>query len=95
LTQRGFLKRVPLDEIPVQGRGGMGVGGLDPKMIKTAGPVVAAAAGMVSPATSVDVLTADGKRQRVPVTEIPVQRRTNRGTRLVTLEEANQIVVMD
>ena len=91
LSQKGFFKRVPIDEFSVQGRGGIGV--LSLNATKAIGPVVAATAGQVTQSTAVDLLAEDGKRQRVPIAGIPVENRPNRGKKLVTLTQVKEIVV--
>jgi DNA gyrase subunit A len=93
LSERGFFKQVPIDEFSVQGRGALGVLGLN--TTKATGVIAAAAAGQVASSTNVDVLAADGKRQRVPLAKIPVENRANRGKKLVTLANANQIVLLE
>ena len=93
LSAKGYLKRMPIDEFAVQGRGGMGVQSLN--VTKASGPVVAAAVGRAVEPTAVDVLAADGKRQRIPLAQIPAGNRASRGQKLVTLEQANEIVVWE
>ena len=92
LSRKGFLKRAPIDEFSSQGRGSMGV--LSLNVTRATGPVVAVAAGVVGRSTTVDVLSVDGKRQRVPLDKIPVENRANRGSKLVKLAQANEIVVL-
>ena len=92
LSKKGFLKRVPIGEFSSQGRGSMGVLSLNPT--RATGPVVAVAAGVVGRSTTVDVLSVDGKRQRVPLAKIPIEKRANRGSKLVKLAQANEIVVL-
>jgi DNA gyrase subunit A len=80
VSKSGFVKRVPLEEFPVQGRGSQGV--LLLNQTRATGPVVAAAVGPMDGA--VDLLAADGKRQRLA--EVPVENRPNRGEKLVGLD---------
>ncbi len=91
LSEKGYLKRVPVAEFPLKGRGGMGV--LAFGAVKSTGPVVAAAVAPATQTTTVDVLTADGRRQRVPLAKIPVEKRANRGQRLVEVEAAELVVL--
>jgi DNA gyrase subunit A len=93
LSQKGYLKRVPIDEFSVQGRGSMGI--LSLNATKTTGPVVAVAAGKPGRSTTVDVLAADGKRQRLSLRGIPSENRANRGKKLVQLAQANEIVIWE
>ncbi len=83
----GYVKRIPLAEFPVQGRGGQGV-----QMTQglKAGPAIAVAAGPLDGA--VDVLSRDGKRQRLD--EVPVLNRTRLGKKLVELEDVAEVVVL-
>jgi DNA gyrase subunit A len=92
LTEKGSLKQVRLDAFPVQGRGSQGVQSLG--AVRTTDPVVAATAGPVGKSTTVDVLAADGKRQRVPLEQIPMENRQNRGKKLVVLKGANEIALL-
>lgn len=88
VSKTGYLKRVPLSEFSVQGRGGQGVQLLN--QTKATGPVVAAMVGPMG--GSVDLLSADGKRQRLD--EVPVTNRYNRGDKLVELQEVSEVVVL-
>ena len=92
LSEKGYLKRVPLDQIPTKGRGSMGVQSLN--ITKTTGAVAAVAVAKVSRATTVDVLSEDGKRQRVSMRGIPTENRTNRGKKLVKLAQPREIVLL-
>jgi DNA gyrase/topoisomerase IV subunit A len=85
------MKQVPIKDFPIKGRGTQGV--LSLNKTRATGSIVAVAAGRVMSRTSVDVLAADGKRQRVPVSSIPVQNRANRGRKLITLTQPTEIVI--
>lgn len=88
VSQTGYLKRVPLKEFSVQGRGGQGVMLLN--QTKAAGPVIAAVVGPMN--GSVDLLAKDGKRQRVG--KVPVTNRPNRGENLVELKDVVKVIVL-
>jgi DNA gyrase subunit A len=88
VSKAGFVKRVPLKEFSVQGRGGQGVQLLN--QTKATGPVIAVALGPIK--GSVDLLAGDGKRQRLDT--VPVTNRANRGEKLVELEEVAEAVVL-
>ncbi|MCL7451848.1 MAG: DNA topoisomerase 4 subunit A [Anaerolineae bacterium] len=88
VTKAGFIKRVPLGEFPVQGRGGQGV--LLLNQTRATGPVVAVAVGPM--AGDVDLIGAAGKRQRLA--GVPVENRANRGEKLVELEEVVEAWVL-
>jgi hypothetical protein len=72
----------------VQGRGGQGV--LLLNQTKATGPVVAVTVGPMN--GSVDLLSRDGKRQRLD--EVPVTNRPNRGDKLVELDEVIEARVL-
>jgi len=88
VSKGGYVKRVPLIEFPVQGRAGQGV--LLLNQTKTTGPVVAVGVGPID--GSVDLISADGKRQRLD--EVPVASRANRGSKLVELEDVSEVAVL-
>jgi DNA gyrase subunit A len=88
VSQNGYIKWVPLEEFPVQGRGGQGVVLLN--RTQATGPVVAAAAGRM--AQPVDLLDAGGKRQRL--TDVPTTNRANRGAKKVRLKDVVEAVVL-
>jgi DNA gyrase subunit A len=87
-TKAGFVKRVPLSDFPIQGRGGQGV--LLLNQTKTTGPVVATALGPMD--GSVDLLAADGKRQRLA--NVPKENRPNRGQKLVKVDSLARAIVL-
>jgi DNA gyrase subunit A len=78
LSANGFLKRVPLDEFPVQGRGGQGVVGL--RVTAATGPMVGAA--YAAAGSVVDVFSAKGKRLRLALAEVAEARRPAAGASL-------------
>jgi len=88
VSKKGYVKRVPLDEFPVRGRGSQGV--LLLNQTKATGPVIAATVGAMN--GSVDLITSGGKRQRLG--EVPVTHRPNRGDKLVELEDVTEVVVL-
>jgi DNA gyrase subunit A len=88
VSKTGYVKRVPLGEFPVQGRGGQGV--LMLNQTRATGPVVAAGVGPAD--GSVDLIGADGKRQRLA--EVPDENRANRGKKLVELESVAEVWVL-
>ena len=86
-SSAGCVKRIPLKEFPVQGRGGQGVA---VNQGKTAGPTVAVALGPVK--GTVDALSQAGRRQRLD--KVPVANRTRRGKKLIELEDVAEVVVL-
>jgi DNA gyrase subunit A len=88
VSKTGFVKRVPLAEFPVQGRGGQGV--LLLNQTKATGPLVAAGLGPMD--GSVDLIASDGKRQRIDA--VPIENRANRGEKLVDLDDVAEVAVL-
>jgi DNA gyrase subunit A len=88
VSKKGYVKRAPLSEFSVQGRGSQGV--LLLNQTKATGPVVAVTVGPMD--GSVDLLSGDGKRQRLD--EVPVTNRPNRGDKLVELDEVVEARVL-
>jgi DNA gyrase subunit A len=88
VSKKGYVKRVPLTEFPVQGRGGQGVQLLN--QTNATGPVIAVMVGPMG--GSVDLISADGKRQRLD--EVPSANRPNRGDKLVELEDVTEVAVL-
>jgi DNA gyrase subunit A len=87
VSELGWLKRVRLDEFPVQGRGGGGVQLL--RLTPMTGAV--AAATVAAEKGSVNVLSARGKRHHVSVADIPKASRANRGEQLITFGDDDTI----
>jgi DNA gyrase subunit A len=93
LSEKGYLKRLAIEQFTLQGRGGKGMQSL--KITKSTGPVVAAAAAKVTRSIKVDVLAEDGKRQRIPLKSIPRARsRQSRGKKLVTIGPVSELVLL-
>jgi DNA gyrase subunit A len=99
LSEKGYIKRLPLQKFTLQGRGGKGMQSL--RITGSTGPVVAAEAGRVSTrrtsfaSSTVDVLAEDGKRQRIAVKSIPQARtRQSRGKKLVQIGPVSEIVLL-
>jgi DNA gyrase subunit A len=93
LSERGYIKRVPLEEFPVQGRGSMGVISLN--STTTTGPVVAVTAGRPTRSMTVDLLNGEDGRQRLSLRSIPIENRQNRGKKAARLNAATKIVLLD
>ncbi|MCK6630281.1 MAG: DNA topoisomerase 4 subunit A [Anaerolineae bacterium] len=88
VSQTGFVKRVPLADFPLQGRGGQGVQSLE--IVKVTGKVAAAtiASGQ---AKAGDVLSAKGLRHRLALDSIPLADRRKRGEKLVDFGDDDTI----
>ncbi|MBN1937109.1 MAG: DNA topoisomerase 4 subunit A [Anaerolineae bacterium] len=93
VSEKGYMKQVPIVEFPVKGRGTQGIQSLTKS--KATGNIAAVAAGRITGRTSVDVLAADGKRQRAPVASIPVEKRANQGKKLIELAQPTEIIIWD
>jgi DNA gyrase subunit A len=87
VTERGYGKRVSLDDFPLQGRGGKGVQGI--KLDRDSGDLVAI--GVVSDQDEL-IITTEQHVIRILAGDINVYRRYARGVRLVQLEEDDRIV---
>jgi DNA gyrase subunit A len=93
VSGKGFIKRVPVEELPVKGRGTLGV--LSLNQTSATGPVAAVGVGKATRSTTVDVLSQDGKRQRLSLRSVPIENRANRGRKAVKLSGASEVVVLD
>ncbi len=78
VSQRGYAKRVALDEFPVQGRGGQGVQCL--KASQSAGGAAGFAVGV--PKDHVDIFSTRNKRLRLGIDELPAAARAALGSDL-------------
>jgi len=87
VSKNGYIKRVPLKEFSLQGRGGQGVQLLN--STKVTGPVVAVGLGPTEGA--VDLIDSEGKRQRMA--EVPETNRANRGEALVELTNIAEVLI--
>jgi DNA gyrase subunit A len=84
VTDKGFIKRVPLKEYPSKGRGGQGVRTHSPT--KAAGNLIAIAFGLTN--NGLDLLFENGKRQHFNAESVPEGNRYTQGKPLVSLIEA-------
>ena len=87
VSERGYGKRVSLDDFPIQGRGGKGVKGI--KLDADSGSLVSI--GIVSDQDEI-IITTEQKVIRILAGEINVYRRYARGVRLIDLDEDDRIV---
>ncbi|MGB9757920.1 MAG: DNA gyrase subunit A [Candidatus Bipolaricaulaceae bacterium] len=86
VTSQGYGKRVALEEIPVQGRGGKGVIG-----IKLDGEELVAAV-LVGEGDEVALSTAAGKVIRFEVGQVSTFSRYARGVRLIQVDPGDRVV---
>lgn len=80
ISEHGFVKRVPLAEWPVQGRGGKGVRSLG--ITKATGNVTTAVAVQAGD-VYIDLADANDLRLRLKVDQVPEDNRQNRGVPLI------------
>ncbi|MEM7348793.1 MAG: DNA gyrase C-terminal beta-propeller domain-containing protein, partial [Chloroflexota bacterium] len=91
VSQTGFVKRVPMELFPLQGRGGQGVQSLEITKVTSK---VAAATVAITRATMCDIISAEGLRQRIDLDYVPVVDRRKRGESLVQLESVATVVAL-
>ncbi|WP_285701026.1 DNA gyrase subunit A [Actinomadura sp. NBRC 104412] len=89
-TEGGYAKRTPIDQYPVQGRGGKGV--LTAKIVQTRGQLVGAL--MVGPDDEVFAMTSNGGVIRTTAAEIKQSGRQTMGVRLMNLAEGDSVVAI-
>ncbi len=78
-SETGYVHRFPLAELSVKGRGSIGVRCL--RSSKSTGKLAGCEAARAG--DDVDIYLADGRRQRIPLDEIPLTSRDVQGDRLV------------
>jgi DNA gyrase subunit A len=87
-TENGYGKLTPIDEHPVQGRGGQGV--ICIQTSERNGRLVGAL--QVSPEDEVMLITSTGTMIRTPVSDISTMSRNTQGVRLIRLDETDRLV---
>ena len=87
-TENGYGKLTPIDEHPVQGRGGQGV--ICIQTSERNGRLVGAL--QVSPDDEVMLITSTGTMIRTPVSDISTMSRNTQGVRLIRLDESDRLV---
>ena len=89
-TDGGYAKRTPVDQYPVQGRGGRGV--LTARIVEARGELVGAL--MVLPGEEVFAITSAGGVIRTSVAEVKQSGRQTMGVRLVNLAAGQSLVAI-
>jgi len=89
-TEGGYAKRTPVDQYPLQGRGGKGV--LTAKIVSSRGKLVGAV--MVRPEDEVFAITSAGGVIRTSAGEIKQSGRQTMGVRLMNLAEGDSVVAL-
>jgi DNA gyrase subunit A len=87
-TANGYGKLTPLEEHPVQGRGGQGV--ICIQTSERNGRVVGAL--QVSPEDELMLITSAGTLVRTPIADISTMGRNTQGVRLIRLDENDRLV---
>jgi DNA gyrase subunit A len=87
-TENGYGKLTPIEEHPVQGRGGQGV--ICIQTSERNGRLVGAL--QVSPEDEVMLITSTGTMIRTPVSDISTMSRNTQGVRLIRLDETDRLV---
>ena len=87
-TENGYGKRTPVDDFPVQGRGGQGVIAIQTtaRNGRTVGAIP------VSEDDEVMLISSNGTLVRTPVADISVMGRNTQGVRLIRVEEGHRLV---
>ncbi len=89
-SAKGHGKRTPVEDYPLQGRGGQGV--ITFKTHPKSGPLVAAR--MVNPAHEVMLISEDGIVLRTPVAHISLQGRPTQGVKLMDVGEGDSVAAV-
>jgi DNA gyrase subunit A len=87
-TENGYGKLTPIEEHPVQGRGGQGV--ICIQTSERNGRLVGAL--QVAPEDEVMLITSTGTMIRTPVSDISTMSRNTQGVRLIRLDETDRLV---
>jgi DNA gyrase subunit A len=87
-TEKGYGKLTPIEEHPVQGRGGQGV--ICIQTSERNGRLVGAL--QVSPEDELMLITSAGTLVRTPIGEISTMGRNTQGVRLIRLDENDRLV---
>jgi DNA gyrase subunit A len=87
-TENGYGKLTPVEEHPVQGRGGQGV--ICIQTTERNGRLVGAL--QVSPEDELMLITSTGTLVRTPVADISTMGRNTQGVRLIRLDENDRLV---
>jgi DNA gyrase subunit A len=89
-TGGGYAKRTPLDQYPLQGRGGRGV--LTARIVDSRGELVGAL--MVDPEDEVFAITSSGGVIRTSAGEVKLSGRQTMGVRLMNLASGDSVVAI-
>jgi DNA gyrase subunit A len=87
-TQNGYGKLTPVEEFPLQGRGGQGVIAIQTS--ERNGRVVGAL--QVAPDDELMLISSAGTLVRTPVSDVSLMGRNTQGVRLIRLDENDRLV---
>ena len=87
-TENGYGKLTPIEEHPVQGRGGQGV--ICIQTSERNGRLVGAL--QVSPEDELMLITSTGTMIRTPIADISTMSRNTQGVRLIRLDDSDRLV---
>jgi DNA gyrase subunit A len=87
-TEKGYGKLTPVDEHPVQGRGGQGV--ICIQTSERNGALIGAL--QVTPTDELMLITSTGTLVRTPIADISTMGRNTQGVRLIRLDEGDRLV---
>ena len=87
-TENGYGKRTPVDDFPVQGRGGRGVIAIQTS--ERNGQTVGAS--QVLEDDEIMLISSNGTLVRTPVADISIMGRNTQGVRLIRVEEGQRLV---
>ncbi len=90
VTSQGFGKRTPVNEYPLQGRGGQGV--ITFKITSKTGDLISAR--MVNPKQELMLISEGGIVLRTAVEEISVQGRPTQGVTLMDVDEGGSVAAV-
>ncbi len=92
VTEKGYGKRVPLEEIPQRNRHAQGVWCINHRRLNKVGPIVAARA--VLPKDQIIIVTSQGMAVRLRVRDISVQSRYGTGVQVVNVAEEDAVAAV-
>ncbi|MBA3581789.1 MAG: DNA gyrase subunit A [Gammaproteobacteria bacterium] len=90
-TENGYGKRTPVEDYPLQGRGGQGVVSI--QTTERNGAVIGAVS--VKPEHQAMLISNGGVLVRTPVTDISQMGRNTQGVRLIRLDEGEKLVEIE
>jgi hypothetical protein len=88
VTGKGFAKRTPLGDYPVQKRGGLGTITLD--VTAKTGPLIGGKE--LLDGDELMIIAASGKATRLPAAQVPSQGRATQGKRVIELDSGDTVV---